>query len=320
MVTFRRKNVDVPIVAITGGKGGTGKTTVAVNLAVGLDMEGLKVMLVDADVDGPCCATLLGVELETGDEVKTFRPVIDETRCVGCRKCVEVCHEHALIGLQGETPRFFEELCSGCKGCQLVCEHEVIRNGRKTIGTTYATNANGIKLVVGELKPTEPRSPVVARATVLRAISELRDGEYDAAIIDTAPGVHNTVAQPLWVSDFALAVTEPTPLGAHDLRFILDLARELELPMEIVLNKFDVPGGSKNELLSIGRERGIGIAAEIPMDDELLRSYISGEPLVKKFPNSPAAKALFSLAQLVRNKLLEGGPDGARTYRFRKDE
>jgi len=307
VVTFRRKNVDVPIVAITGGKGGTGKTTVAVNLAVGLDMEGLKVMLVDADVDGPCCATLLGAELGTGDEVKTFRPVIDETKCIGCRKCVEVCHEHALIGLRGEMPRVFEELCSGCKACQLVCEYEAIKDGWKTIGTTYVTDTNGLKLVVGELKPGEPRSPVMARATVLRAMSELQNGGYDVAIIDTAPGVHNTVAQPLWVSDFALAVTEPTPLGAHDLRFILDLARELELPMEIILNKADVPGGSKNELLNIGRERGIGIAAEIPMDDEMLRSYISGEPLVEKSPNSPAAKALFSLVQLVRNRLLEIG-------------
>jgi MinD superfamily P-loop ATPase len=306
VVTLRRKNVDVPIIAVTGGKGGTGKTTVAVNLAVGLNMEGLKVMLVDADVDGPCCATLLGAELGVGEEVKTFRPLIDETKCVGCRKCAEVCHEHALVSLQGQTPRFFEELCSGCKACQLVCEYEAIKDGWKTIGVIYTTYANGIKLVVGELKPTEPRSPVMARATVLRAVSELQSGGYDVAIIDTAPGVHNAVAQPLWVSDFALAVTEPTPLGAHDLRFILDLARELELPTEIVLNKADVPGGLKDELLSISRERGIGIVAEIPMDDELLRSYISGEPIVKKTPNSPAAKALLSIVRYV-GKRLEGG-------------
>ncbi|MGC8817448.1 MAG: P-loop NTPase [Candidatus Hadarchaeum sp.] len=306
MVTLRKKNVDVPIVAVTGGKGGTGKTMVAVNLAVGLNMEGLKVMLVDADVDGPCCAALLGMKLDAGNEVRTFRPVIEETKCVGCMKCVDACHEHALISLQGETPIFFEELCSGCGACKLVCGYGAIGDGWKTIGTTYTADADGLKLVVGELKPTEPRSPLMARATVLRAISELRNGGYDVAVIDTAPGVHNTVAQPLWVSDLALAVTEPTPLGTHDLKFILALARELELPVEVVLNKADVPGGLKDELLNICHERGIKLTAEIPLDEELLRSYIAGEPLMKKAPNSPAGKALMSLILTIRDRLKGG--------------
>ncbi|MGQ9788856.1 MAG: P-loop NTPase [Candidatus Hadarchaeaceae archaeon] len=302
MKAFRMKNVDVPIVAVTGGKGGTGKTTVAVNLGVGLNANGLKVLLVDADVDGPCCATLLGAKLGAGEEVSTFVPAIDETKCVGCRRCVEVCHEHALVGLQGKTPRLFAELCSGCKACQLVCKYGAISDGRKAIGTIFTSDTDGLKLIVGELKPAEPRSPIMARATVLKAMSELRDGRYDMAIIDTPPGVHNTVAQALWVADFALAVTEPTPLGAHDLKFILDLTEVLELPTEIVINKSDVPGGLKDELLNIARERGIRIAAEIPVDDELLRSYILGESLLKRSANSLAARALFSLAQNVINK------------------
>lgn len=296
------KDSNVPIVAVTGGKGGTGKTTVAVNLALGLSAGGLKVLLVDADVDGPCCATLLGAKLGSGEEVSTFIPVIDATKCVGCRRCVEVCHEHALVGLQKETPRFFEELCSGCKACQLVCKYEAIADGRKAIGVIYTADLGDLKLIAGELKPSEPRSPIVARATVQRALCELRGGGYDAVVIDTSPGVHNTVAQALWVADLALAVTEPTPLGAHDLRFILDLASKLELPTEIVINKSNIPGGLKDELLNIANERKIVIAAEIPLDNELLRSYISGEPLLKKPVNSPAARALFSLAHNILNK------------------
>ncbi|KUO43243.1 MAG: hypothetical protein APU95_00025 [Hadesarchaea archaeon YNP_N21] len=306
MRALRKKNIGTPVIAVTGGKGGTGKSTVAVNLAAGLSSSGLRVMLVDVDVDGPSCAMLLGVELGAGEEVKTFLPVINEKKCVGCRKCVEVCPEHALIGLQGETPRLFEELCSGCRACQIVCEHLAVEESGKTIGTIYTKSSDGITLIVGELRPTEPRSPLMARATVLRAMSELKNGGYDLAIFDTSPGVHNAVAQPLWVSDRALAVTEPTPLGVHDLRFVLDLAKEIGLPVEIILNKADIPGGLKDELLTTARERGVRIIAEIPFDREVLHSYMVGAPAVKKAPESLAGRTLKYLVSSV-DKMLKGG-------------
>jgi len=307
---LRKKSVSVPTIAVTGGKGGTGKTTVAVNLAVALSMDGRRVMLVDADVDGPCCAMLLGAKLGAGEEIKTFKPMIDATKCTGCSKCVEVCHEHALVGLHGQTPSFFEELCSGCKACQLVCEAGAVKGDWKVLGTVYITEVNGIKLVMGELKPTEARSPIVARATMQRAIKELKDG-YNIMVVDTAPGVHNVVAQALWEADLALAVTEPTPLGAHDLGLIMDLTGEFGLPTEIVLNRADIPGGLKDKVVKISQDRGVKIVAEVPMDDELLRSYISGEPVVKKSPDSPAAATLLSLARHVLETLKGGEVHGA---------
>jgi MinD superfamily P-loop ATPase len=306
MKALRKKRADTSVVAVTGGKGGTGKTTVAVNLAIGLHAKGLKVLLADIDVDGPCCAMLLGAKLGTGDDVKIFKPTIDATKCVGCRACTEVCREHALVGLQGQVPQLFDELCSGCKACQIVCKFDAIKNGWKTLGTIYTTDVDGIKLVTGELKPTEPRSPIVARATVSRVIEELKAGKYDVAIVDTAPGVHNAVAQALWDADLALAVTEPTPLGAHDLKFILDLTRELELPSKIILNKADIPGGLREEVLTISREQGAEILAEIPLDDELRRSYFSGKPVVKSSPGSPAGVALLSLVSTLQKKLERG--------------
>ena len=303
MKTLRKKSVDTPIIAVTGGKGGTRKSTIAVNLAAGLSSSGLKVMLVDADVDGPSCASLLGMKLGSGETVNTFLPIIDQEKCVRCRKCVESCSEHALIGLVGQVPKLFEELCSGCRACQIVCDHGAIREGGKKVGTIYISDFSGIRVVVGELKPGEPRSPVMARLTILRAIDELQRGTYDVVVIDTAPGVHNTVAQPLWVSDFALAVTEPTPLGAHDLRFILELTRELDLPVGVILNKADVPGGLRGDIIKTSREFGVDVIAEIPMDTELLRSYISGRPLVEMSRDSPAARSLLSIVSRVKEIL-----------------
>ena len=299
--TLRKKSVDVPVVAVTGGKGGTGKTTIAVNLAIGLSMKGSKVVLVDADVDGPCCAALLGTPLGAGEDVNVFKPEIDAAKCTKCGRCVEVCHEHALVGLKGQTPTLLEELCSGCKACQLVCEPDAIKSGQKTLGKIYIADSNGIKLVVGELKPSEPRSPLVARATMLRAAEELKKGKFDLMVVDTAPGIHNVIAQTLWEADLALAVTEPTPLGAHDLGFMLELTEELGLPTEIILNKADIPGGLKDKVVKTSRDRGVKIVTEIPMDDELLRSYVSGEPLIKK-SKSPAARALLYLISHVHEK------------------
>ncbi|MDI6819616.1 MAG: P-loop NTPase [Candidatus Hodarchaeaceae archaeon] len=304
---LRKKSVSVPMIAVTGGKGGTGKTTVAVNLAVGLSLKGSKVMLVDADVDCPCCAMLLGTELNASEEVRVFKPVIDAAKCTGCGRCVEVCREHALVGLEGQVPSLFEELCSGCKACQLVCEAGAMKSGQKVLGTIYVADSNGIKLVVGELKPTEPRSPIVARATMLKAAEELKLDKHDIVIVDTAPGIHNVVAQALWEADLALAVTEPTPLGAHDLGFMLDLTEELGLPTEVILNKADIPSGLKDKVVKTSRDRGVKIVAEIPMDEELLRSYVSGEPLVRKSPKSPAAAAMLTLVPHIREMFVKGG-------------
>jgi ATP-binding protein involved in chromosome partitioning len=51
----------VPVIAVASGKGGVGKTTVAVNLALALTAQGQRTGLVDADLYGPDVPRMMGL-------------------------------------------------------------------------------------------------------------------------------------------------------------------------------------------------------------------------------------------------------------------
>src|ERR1700729_314834 len=64
------------LIAVASGKGGVGKTTVAVNLAIALQRSGAKVGLLDADVYGPNVPLMLGTnEQPRAIDEKTIIPV-----------------------------------------------------------------------------------------------------------------------------------------------------------------------------------------------------------------------------------------------------
>ena len=300
---FHIKPVPTPIVAVTGGKGGTGKTTVAVNLAVALKMHGKNVMLVDLDVDCPNDAVLFGKKLENGREITFFKPKINTEKCVKCGKCAEACLENALVYVKDQFPVFFEELCSGCAACKLVCPADAIEEDHKVLGKVYISEVDGIRLISGELKPTEARSPLVAFKTKQKTYEVAEKENLDIILVDTAPGVHNPVVRALQGADYALAVTEPTPLGAHDLSRILDLTKSLDISTSVVLNRADIKGGFKKVIYDICEKYDAKIVSEIPFDEKLIEAYIRGVPVVKLFPDSPSAKAIFKLADYVSERL-----------------
>jgi len=296
---FNKKPMEIPIIAVTGGKGGTGKTTVAVNLAAALAEKGCHVLLVDTDVDSPTTAIVLGHQPKPAKDVEIFIPKIVEVKCNKCGRCSDVCRAHALIQIAQKYPMFFEELCSGCEACLLACPQKAIQYGKKIIGHVYHTLGGSVDFVGGELKPNETRSAQAVVATREEAFRQADQESYDIMIIDTPPGTHCNVVQSLRGADLALATTEPTLLGIYDLDLILKLTSILGVRTRVVINKADMPGENKTGVLEMARHYRTDTISEIPVDKKLFESYVTGKPVVTSYPDSPAAKAMMRLADTI---------------------
>ena len=300
LAALHHRPVEVPVVAVTGGKGGVGKSTVAVNVAEALVRMGYKVALMDADVDGPDDHILLGLSLERPLEVTVTAPAIDGGKCARCRKCVDACRRHALFQPRDGVPILIGD-CNGCEACILVCPEKAIQRDARPVGKTYMNERNGLALFTGELAPGAEES-----STVVNALRDRTYGSLDGAqalIVDTSPGLHCNVINALKGADVVYAVTEPTPLGAHDLERMLTLLRDLRLRARIILNRSDLPGPAEH-IAAMARACGAGTLFELPTDELLLRSHVAGTPLVDMAPDADSSSRLRRIAEEIARERL----------------
>lgn len=261
-------------IAVTGGKGGTGKSTVATSLATELSKKG-KVLLIDADVDCPNDSMLLSIETEKVKDVYQEIPEWDLNKCTKCGICSKVCKMNAVVFVSGRYPIFVPEQCSGCGACMLACPEKAIGKSRKKIGSIHRGSGNGIDIVSGELIPKEMISEFVVDA--LKEYTGPLEKDYDYVIVDTAAGTHCGVITSLKGCEFALAVTEPTPLGGHDLDLILELLGILGIPGKIIVNRSDI--GDRKIIEKVSGKRKTPIMGDIPYSREILEAYSKGKPI-----------------------------------------
>jgi len=269
------------IIGVTGGKGGVGKSTVAVGIAYNLTKKGYKVLLVDADVECPNDHLLMNIEINQMGHVADVsipKPIINEDKCIKCGACVRACRESALFQVPGNVPTLLPEQCIGCGACSLACPVNAITEKDEKIGEILTGDSQGIKLLTGIMTPGyEEASPIVN--SLIDETKKIKEN-FDHIIIDTAPGTHCNVITSLRNVEYAFAVTEPTPLGAHDLDLILSLGKKLNVPMSIVINRYGI--GDDKIIDDVKEKHNVKITSQIPYDKKIFEAYSKGIPVEHK--------------------------------------
>ena len=264
-------------IAITGGKGGTGKSTVATALAVEL-AKSKKVLLVDADTDCPNDHLILAIKRKKQKDIYQLIPKWNFSKCIKCGKCAQICKENAILFIKKKYPIFVQDLCNGCGACILACPTKAITKNKQIIGTIYSGKDYGFDLLTAEMRiGYEESSPIV---NALKKFLTKIEKNYDYILVDTAAGAHCNVISALLGCKLALAVTEPTPLGATDLDLILELCKILKISFKVILNRADI--GDKNLIKKIAKKYKTDIITEIPYKKEILKAYSKGKPIKDK--------------------------------------
>ena len=258
-------------IASTGTKGGVGKSTFAILLAYKLS-KNKKVVLCDCDVECPNDYLILNQKLKNPTKIHQQYPVLDKKKCIKCGLCSKTCRENAIFWIKDKYPVFIYDLCTACGACMIVCPKSAIKTKKEKSGESFTNKINNnFWLFTGRSKAGITETGPIVSEVKNRAIKFAEKKKADHIIFDTAPGTHCSVIQALLNVDKAYAVTEPTPLGAHDLSLILELLKKLKVSSEIVLNKADV--GNKKLIEDIAKKFRTKISIEIPYSEELVKAY-----------------------------------------------
>lgn len=259
------------IISIASGKGGTGKTTVATNLAVSL---GKGVQLLDCDVEEPNSHLFIKPVFEKTEVVNTAVPEVDEDKCNLCGKCGEICQFKAIVVI-GNTVLPFPELCHSCGGCMAVCPVNAIREGERVLGVIEVGRRGDLEFAHGRLRVGEAMSPPLIRK--VRTLSR----SNGVTIIDAPPGTSCPVIASIKNTDFVLLVTEPTPFGLHDLKLAVGAVRILGIPCGLVINRSDM---GDDRVREYSKEADLPILMEIPFDRRIAEAYSRGQMIVDVMP------------------------------------
>lgn len=284
--------------AVLSGKGGTGKTLLAVNLAA----VAKTATYIDCDVEEPNGHLFFKPEDVQEEEVVVKIPQVDKERCNGCRKCVEFCNFNALA--YAKELIAFEEICHSCGGCVMVCPEKALTEKERVIGKIQKGTAGHVRIYTGILNTGEPSGVPIIK----KLLAEENPEANKRVFIDCPPGSACIVMESIKDADYCILVAEPTLFGVHNLNMVYELVRLFKKPLGVVLNKCLE---EENPAEKFCFEKNIKVLSRIPFDNELGILNSNAEIAVRK---SEKYRAMFSslLATVIKEVHHETASDSQR--------
>lgn len=278
------------IISIASGKGGTGKTTIATNLALSIKDN---VQLLDCDVEEPNAHIFIRPKFIDKNPVLVPVPHVDYEKCIFCGKCASVCAFNAIAVIP-EKILIFPELCHSCGACQYFCPTDAICETKREIGIIEFGKKNKLEFIHGKLNIGE-----VISIPIIKEVKKHID-KTKTVIIDAPPGTSCPVIESVKDSDFCLLITEPTPFGLNDLILAVAVLRKMNIPFAVIINRCDL--GNKNTE-NYCKKENIPILLTIPFKKEIATAYAKGIPLIEI---SPEYKEQFcALLEKIHNILIK---------------
>ena len=253
-------------IGVVSGKGGTGKTLVAVNLAYTAS-KNRKVTLYDLDVEEPNSFLFFKEYTLDAESVKQMIPKVDDTKCNSCGICSKVCEFNAIINI-GEKIIVFPELCHSCYACLELCPKNAITENFKEIGKIQSSKNSQIALIEGRLNITETSCP-----SLIREVKKRNNIDSSFCIYDSPPGTSCSVVEAIKDLDYIVVVAEPTIFGFHDFKLMVETIKTLNKDFGVVINKHN-QGNSTLEKYCL--ENSIEIIEKIPLCYEIASAYAHG--------------------------------------------
>ena len=257
-------------IAIASGKGGTGKTTLAVNLAMFLS-ENANITLADLDVEEPNSGLFISGELINSEDKYKMIPVWERERCTFCGKCQEVCNFQSIFNL-GSKIMVFPKLCHSCYACSELCPESALPMKPDKMGHLNHFKIGNLTFVESRLDVGQEQAvPLIAQT--LEYVQEISDGS-EFIFLDSPPGTSCPVIEVIKNVDFIILVTEPTPFGLHDLKLAVETAKPLNKAFGVVINRYGI---GNDDVLKYCDMENIQVLAKIPNNRKVAELYSHGK-------------------------------------------